>query len=157
MLLDPRSNLPMYVGCAEQAAYRVAIHASKGIYNSTKLGSWLLLLKEQNLYPNFNVLEAGVGFTWAAAERKWIQHYKMLNPQLLNESLGGPGAAKVVSNSTRLKMSLAHTGVYHASGYKISERTKEAMKLGRERYWNEWKRSRTASAGDLASLRGKKA
>jgi hypothetical protein len=78
-LLDPDTEQPRYVGCAQSAATRLTTHWQQKGRRTSRLAAWLRTLTE---IPKLQVIESVPVAQWRDRERYWIQ---VLNGgQLLN-------------------------------------------------------------------------
>lgn len=72
------------------------------------LKHWLQQLKASDLRPLFEIIDAGMGNGWGAAERAWIKEYRLRGAKLVNSTDGGEGAPGYSpGDDTRAKMSAA--------------------------------------------------
>jgi hypothetical protein len=86
-LVDPRDNSTRYIGLSSHIFERYAQHIlSSGIRKKGARYEWIKSLKQQNLNPVLNILEAGIENRSQAEEREayWIRFYRNLGADLTN-------------------------------------------------------------------------
>jgi hypothetical protein len=86
-LIDPRDNSTRYIGRSSYILQRYAQHILS--FSAKKKGArydWIKSLKQQNLVPILDVLEADIGNRYQAGEREayWIGYYRSLGADLTN-------------------------------------------------------------------------
>lgn len=84
-LVDPRDDLPHYVGRTTSLAGRLSQHLNNTVGKSKK-EKWISELKASGLVPLMEEVEKVVGEEKAAAAREvyWIQHFKKQGMPLTN-------------------------------------------------------------------------
>lgn len=93
-LVDPRTGSVRYVGKTETSLRRrLSMHIShvRTGYLCGPCQKWIAELMNVGLRPQIIALEEVDRTNWESAERKWINHYRSLDAQLLNISDGGVG------------------------------------------------------------------
>ena len=108
-LADPRSGAVRYVGWSFNPRQRLAGHMNEAKRKISHKGRWLQQLGGAR--PDLEVGESGEGPGWAAAERRWIAHFRTSGAPLTNLTDGGEGTPGFrPSAETRAKMSAARVG-----------------------------------------------
>lgn len=84
-LVDPRDNLPRYVGCTQELPQRYSQHLT-GDSSSEAKNTWVEELKALGFVPIIQELEQIEGTTTAAAQREiyWINYLLRQGMPLLN-------------------------------------------------------------------------
>lgn len=90
-LVDPDTDEVRYIGKTGDPSKRLSQHCATGAKPTDERSRWIASLKAQAKKPKLVVIEECTGNTWTAAERKWIAHYRTLNPSLTNVGNGGEG------------------------------------------------------------------
>lgn len=93
-LIDPHTNLVMYVGYTSNLKARFSHHCSSSKHRSNAREIWVNDLLTQGTKPICSILERTDEQRWEASERHWINHYKLKNPTLTNHAMGGAGGIK---------------------------------------------------------------
>lgn len=101
ILLDPRDKLPKYVGCSENAMARIGQHLTHTYTCSLELGAWLSELWQLGLFPEYEIVEKGMGPSWWSVEQSWMAHYRSQGIQLLNRLHNSKEASE--SRSSKMK------------------------------------------------------
>jgi hypothetical protein len=89
VLRDPLTKEPKYVGKANNPKGRLLRHMRNPA--SGKMRRWVEELKANGLKPAIEILEFCQGDRWKQRERHYIEHFRSLNPNLLNIRSGGDG------------------------------------------------------------------
>lgn len=89
-LIDPRTGTVHYVGATMNLRLRFRSHCDTSKHEGSRKTEWVRDLKACGLLPEVLVLQSGKGVGNAAdAERKWIKHFRGLQPALTNVMNGG--------------------------------------------------------------------
>jgi len=102
-----------YVGQTKNLKLRFYRHIFDAKKNGTKNKrcSWIKSLLNKNEKPIIEVIDEVNENNWGFWETYWIAQFKAWGFKLVNDSYGGEGAyGRVVSNETKIKMSLAKKG-----------------------------------------------
>ena len=93
ILKDPISMEIKYVGKSNNPERRLKSHMSEYslIENWTSKNKWLKHLKNNNLYPEMEIIDNGPDQNINQLEKKWIIYYKSIGIKLTNETEGGDG------------------------------------------------------------------
>lgn len=89
-LSDPRTGEVRYIGATHRWA-RLSEHLYSAKRCRTHKACWINGLVRLGLRPEMTVVEQGLGDSWAARERYWIDRYRRLGAPLTNHTLGGEG------------------------------------------------------------------
>lgn len=82
----------MYVGATNNPDARLFDHKQNNyIVRLSKKESWVKEINESGGSIGLKVLEVTPEESWRDAERKWIAHYRSINPNLTNRTRGGDG------------------------------------------------------------------
>lgn len=122
----PVTNEIRYVGKANNPTSRFYNH----LIESTKTykNNWIKSLKKKGLKPILEILEEVLIEEWTFWEEHYISLFKSWNFKLTNMTSGGEGRNNLaLSEETKLKLSLAHTGK------KMSEEAKARMRESRRK------------------------
>lgn len=91
-LSDPRTGAVRYVGWTINLRTRIRDHLKPSrLAGTQRRDRWLKALGSAGLQPSVIILEH-VAADWAAAERKWITHFRREAADLTNLTDGGEGA-----------------------------------------------------------------
>ncbi len=89
-LTDPRTNIVMYVGKTYMTIKkRMYAHYDVANKGKTPKDLWIKELKSLGMLPIVNIIEEVDDSIWQDKEVYWVSHYRYLNPNLLNISIGG--------------------------------------------------------------------
>jgi hypothetical protein len=92
-LSDPRGGPVQYVGVTFNMSQRYDAHISSARARQQRVSVWMTSLLDEGIKPQWQTLEVGCG-KWAIAEKKWVAHFKEINPDLKNMTLGGAGTPR---------------------------------------------------------------
>ena len=127
-LIDPRTSEMRYVGFSRDVLRRVRDHLTLSDRTNTHRAHWLKSLRDVGLRPEVEVIETVERDAVKDAERFWIAYFRAMGCPLTNLTVGGDGnygwqmpedvkrkigaksAGRVVSQTTRSRMSDAHRG-----------------------------------------------
>ena len=102
-LAHPITNEVRYVGKTVNGLKQRLIEHIKH-KPKTYLHNWIKNLKKQNLEPKIELLETTDSNNWEESERYWIAQFKAWGFRLVNNCLGGQGAAgRKNSEESKLK------------------------------------------------------
>lgn len=123
-LVDPRNGIIEYIGRTNDLKRRLKQHIFKSLKSKSKSKkeAWICSLNSKNLKPEMVVID-WVSENVAQVERKWIERYFEINPNLKN-SRDYLECDYLVSEKTRKKMSEAQKGNKNKKGKKLSEESK---------------------------------
>lgn len=103
LLVDPRTNIPKYIGKTNNITTRMYGHFSEKTL--TKKNNWLKSLKTKGLKPIVEIIDEVREEEWQFWEQHYISLYKSWGFNLLNGDQGGLGAGRL-SKETKRKISL---------------------------------------------------
>lgn len=88
-LTCPDTGEVRYVGKADNPDARFIQHI--GLYDPspTTKSKWIKSVIEAGKIPGMMILEEVSFADWSEAEKRWINHYRSINPELKNSSNGG--------------------------------------------------------------------
>lgn len=137
-LACPKTGVVKYVGKTKNVKRRREEHSHARSPHrrpvNNRLQAWLDELRSASLAPQFVILETCDEIDWNEKERKWIANFGLEN--LYNKHPGGfqppPCTGRIISETTRKKLSEAKTKNNAMRGTKTSEDRKKFMreKLG---------------------------
>lgn len=81
-LLDPRDDKVCYVGKTSVGVKRPLMHLTKS--HSDKVNDWVSKIRSLKLEPKISIIEYTSHQQLENKERFWINHFKRINPDLLN-------------------------------------------------------------------------
>lgn len=112
VLRDPISWDVRYVGRTNRPALRLKHHLTNASRATTASGRWVQSLKLRGLKPMLEVIDAGMGNGFRAAERVWVAEFRSRGADLLNRSQGGdgPNFGRELTQDVRDKLSVALKG-----------------------------------------------
>lgn len=137
-LVDPILNQVKYIGKTDNPKNRLNEHLRKSKYKITYKNNWINSLKEQNLKPEFIIIDMVPENEWIFWEQHYISLFKSWGFKLTNMTEGGEGGNfgleinkkiseklknRIFSDETLELMSKAKLGS------KASEETKEKLSL----------------------------
>ena len=87
-LIDPRDNLPKYIGFTSKSVPdRIKDHYhEKG---NTPKNQWIRKLRKLGLKPNYRIIEDFNDSNWQEREKYWIALHKQVGLKLKNTLPGG--------------------------------------------------------------------
>ena len=111
-LIDPRTNLPFYVGKTNKPKVRLKSHRSgAGI---TPCAKFIREIKSEGLRPLMQTIEVCDEDVWRSREAYWVERYQRDygSIQILNVAVGGvqEGYYFTHSDATRLRLSVMNKG-----------------------------------------------
>lgn len=107
---DPETKRIRYVGKTVNVHRRLLVHMNEK--RGTHKNNWLRGLKSKGLKPLFSIIETifdSSDLDWQPREIFWINHYRSMGELLTNLDGGGHGG-RIISEETRIKISLSKTG-----------------------------------------------
>lgn len=120
---NPISQQVVYVGQTTVGQRRFKAHLYSIKKAVTPIQKFLKKYISINLNPVFKIIEYVDAGNINSREMFWIEHYKSINPNLLNLTIGGEGTkGRIVSEETKKKMSSI------SKGRKVSEDTKKKLR-----------------------------
>lgn len=149
-LVDPLSGRVRYVGWTVNLTVRIRDHLKPSrLLGRQRRDRWLNRLVLQGLRPNVVVLEE-VAADWAAAERRWIKHYRDAGMDLTNHTDGGEGAlGRRHTASAKAAMSLKRKG---RKPSKLSIQRTIELRTGKKRSAESVEKGRQKSKGQKRTL-----
>jgi hypothetical protein len=126
-LSDPRDGTVRYVGQTRNPKRRNYSHRCPSHTGNMGKRAWTVELRAIGLAPVFAIIEECDTADRAAAEKKWIAHYRALGADLLNLTSGGQSPPPF-TEETRAKMREA---AKHRTWPPISEEHRAALLAGR--------------------------
>jgi hypothetical protein len=122
-LKDPYTNDIRYVGQTNNAKRRFNKHItnSRAFRDNRHISNWIRSL---DAFPIMDIIETCDYSIRNQREEYWIRYYKDLDCDLCNSSNGGSGSGvgnkncvgRIMSEETRLKISMANKGKSHGKG-----------------------------------------
>jgi hypothetical protein len=144
VLIDPRDGRVFYVGKTESPMkVRLSGHICDALAGRSSAASVIREIVAADLKPVIQSIEIVVDGEWAATERKWIAHYRLLGP-LCNRAKGGEGVSGVLRTNewisrviaSRRRSGRAADGAKRAAekirGRKHSDETKAKMSTAKK-------------------------
>lgn len=149
-LKDPRTDEIRYVGWTiKTPERRLANHIWQAkARRSSHVHRWILCILADGVMPAIEVLEAGSGDGWRAAEREWIFRLRAIGVRLTNIADGGegkPGAKQ--STETRAKIAAAHSTPEARAAKSAFMRNRKQSDAQKTR-WMEYLRDRPPESYD---------
>lgn len=126
VLIDPRNNLPKYIGKSNNPSKRFTNHCREQ-YKSLKR-NWIVSLKKLELKPVLEILDEVPSHEWEFWEKHYISLYKSWGFNLLNDTHGGYGVG-THTKQTKDKISKSMIGNTFAKGIKRSDEFKNKLSL----------------------------
>lgn len=126
-LIDPRNNLPRYIGLTfNSLKYRLKSHRCDK--SRTHKCNWIKSILKDGLTPKIEIIESNIYSHEMACEREiyWISEYKKLGYDLTNATTGGK-TNTTINDETRLKMSLSQKERYKTYKLVLSDETKKRI------------------------------
>lgn len=140
-MLDPRTQMPRYLGITFRGKRRYNEHLSRAVTGGkTHRDCWIRSLISQGLRPGWTVIEFGTGDSWQNRERDLIAEYR-LSADLVNHTDGGEGSPGYIpSPELRAKWSQMRKGVKYAPG-------RRSAMLGKRHSFESREKIRESSTG----------
>lgn len=108
-LRDPITNLPRYIGKANDPFKRMKGHLRDAKYRRSHREKWIAALLDKGLRPMLEVLDEVPNELWETYERDYVAGFRMLGFPLVNGTDGGDGISNP-SLAVRQKISVTKTG-----------------------------------------------
>lgn len=92
-LIDPFTKAVRYVGWSVDVKTRFVRHLTyaKRLSDQTYRARWIRSLLAQREIPILQILESGIGYSYADCEKRWIKHFRSIGARLTNLTDGGDG------------------------------------------------------------------